>query len=379
MRDRFTGLLSLVVPPLLLTLMATAAYGETWTDTTGKFSIEATFVKVEGRSVVLRKADGSSVTVPIDRLSDTSRATAKRLYEAQAAGVPGIRPGQPNGQADLRGANYPINGTLEQAAVYLSDEMRKGNFAIIYLMIPKNMRDAADTQDIQQELAVTISNYDRAAQTTQAAIDQLIKLLVTKKKFLLNSQLKIKMTPEVYNHFVTHYDSVVGFLKAGRNMLAERSSLANQPMSVFFQKHMNQIGSHAAPLFFGLPELAAEMNLPDSGKITQTGNRGEIDFGESEEISRFRLVGGYWVQEGLADLDEELGGVHTYVLAELKAFNQLPVDPKVFLIAGMLDGLFSGAIQPMLEAKNQIEFNLALQNATLLYNAFSELGEQPPQ
>jgi len=375
MRDRFAGLLGLVVPPLLLTLIATAAYGETWTDTTGKFSIEATFVKVEGRSVVLRKADGSSVTVPIDRLSDTSRATAKRLYEAQQAGAPAPRPGQP----DVHGANYPINGTLEQAAIYLSDEMRKGNFAIIYLMIPKNLRNAANTQDIQQELAVTIANYDRAAQTTQSALDQVIKLFVTKKKFLLNSQLKVRMTPEGYNHLVTHYDSVLGFLKACRNMLADRNSLASQPMGTFFQKHVNQIGSHAAAVFFSIPELAAELDLPDSGKITQTGNRGEIDFGERGEISRFRLAGGYWVAEEFAELDEEFGGDHTYLLNELKTFNQLPVDPKVFVMVGMLDGLFSGALQPMLAAKNQIEFNVALQNATLLFNTIYEMGEQAPQ
>ncbi|WP_390621117.1 hypothetical protein [Stieleria neptunia] len=44
--------------------------------------MEAEFVGVEGRSVVLRLADGSTKNVPIERLSDVSRNRAKQLDEA---------------------------------------------------------------------------------------------------------------------------------------------------------------------------------------------------------------------------------------------------------------------------------------------------------
>jgi len=378
MRDRFAGSLSLVVPPLLLTLMATVAWGETWTDTTGKFSIEATFVKVEGRSVVLRKADGSSVTVPIDRLSDASRATAKRLYEAQRAGVPVPRPGQPNGQADLLGANYPINGTLEQAAVYLSDEMRKGNFGALYLLIPKNLREAGDKQDVQQELAVTIDNYDRAAKTIESVLDQLIKLFATKKRFILNSALTQTMTPDGRAHFVKNYDSFVGFLKACRDVVADRKSLASQTLSVFLQQHANQIGSHVKMFLFNLPESIPEAIMLDNGKITQNGNKGHIEFEQLGDGDNFLLVDGYWIPEAMAIFDQEMGGDHSAMLAALRAFNRLPVDPKVFLATGMIDGMITGLMQPMLDAKNQTQFDEAVLRATMTIKTLAEIGNRQP-
>lgn len=45
----------------------------TWTDRTGKFSVEAELIRTDGESVVLRRADGAHVNVPIDRLSDRDR------------------------------------------------------------------------------------------------------------------------------------------------------------------------------------------------------------------------------------------------------------------------------------------------------------------
>ena len=41
----------------------------TWKDATGKFEIEAEFVRIDGEKVVLRKTDGSNVSVPINKLS----------------------------------------------------------------------------------------------------------------------------------------------------------------------------------------------------------------------------------------------------------------------------------------------------------------------
>ena len=84
--------------------LAGVASGETWTDQSGNYQVEAEYVRVEGKSVVLRKIDGSTVKVPIDRLSAESRAQAKRLYEMSKsrASVGGDAP-------PVRGADPGIN------------------------------------------------------------------------------------------------------------------------------------------------------------------------------------------------------------------------------------------------------------------------------
>jgi hypothetical protein len=46
----------------------------TWTDSTGRFKVEARLVKFEGGQVTLEKADGRTITLPLARLSDADQA-----------------------------------------------------------------------------------------------------------------------------------------------------------------------------------------------------------------------------------------------------------------------------------------------------------------
>jgi hypothetical protein len=54
-----------------------------WVDNSGKFKIDAKLVKVEKGDVILSKEDGSSVSIPIAKLSTTDRR-AVQLYQAHA-------------------------------------------------------------------------------------------------------------------------------------------------------------------------------------------------------------------------------------------------------------------------------------------------------
>ena len=76
-------------------VLAPSAIAETWSDVTGKFQIEAEYVGVEGTSIVLRKADGKTVKVPIAKLSVESRALGRKLYEMQQSGGTGSTAPQP--------------------------------------------------------------------------------------------------------------------------------------------------------------------------------------------------------------------------------------------------------------------------------------------
>jgi hypothetical protein len=49
--------------------LATKPTLRTWTDSLGKFTIRATFVKLEGDKVTLKKLSGGEIIVPIEKLS----------------------------------------------------------------------------------------------------------------------------------------------------------------------------------------------------------------------------------------------------------------------------------------------------------------------
>jgi len=79
------------------------ALAETWSDNTGKFQVEADFVDINGRSVILRKANGSTITVPLTRLSTESRALAEKLDRLVAVTpIPSQNAVLPNAELTLK-------------------------------------------------------------------------------------------------------------------------------------------------------------------------------------------------------------------------------------------------------------------------------------
>lgn len=61
--------------PMIILLLVTTTNGDAreWKDKSGKFSIEAELVKVDGDKVHLQKEDGKAVVVPLSKLSDADR------------------------------------------------------------------------------------------------------------------------------------------------------------------------------------------------------------------------------------------------------------------------------------------------------------------
>src|SRR5262245_38256924 len=64
---------------------APAAEVRTWVDATGKFKIDAAFVELKDGVVDLRKADGATVTISLDKLSAADQELARKLASDEAA------------------------------------------------------------------------------------------------------------------------------------------------------------------------------------------------------------------------------------------------------------------------------------------------------
>src|SRR5260221_11510810 len=53
----------------------------TWKDRTGKFNVEATFVETRDGKVILKRGDGTTIAVPLSRLSDEDQKFVHGLEE----------------------------------------------------------------------------------------------------------------------------------------------------------------------------------------------------------------------------------------------------------------------------------------------------------
>ena len=56
----------------------------TWTDSTGKFKVDAALVNVSDGKVNLRRSDGRTMSIPLERLSDADQAHVKELQQPAA-------------------------------------------------------------------------------------------------------------------------------------------------------------------------------------------------------------------------------------------------------------------------------------------------------
>ncbi|HUE74364.1 MAG TPA: SHD1 domain-containing protein [Pirellulaceae bacterium] len=78
---------SVRLPPKGATRPAPGAELRTWTDTTGSYKTEATFVRIgEDGRVELKKANGTVAHVPLDKLSPADQELARKLAAAANAG-----------------------------------------------------------------------------------------------------------------------------------------------------------------------------------------------------------------------------------------------------------------------------------------------------
>jgi tetratricopeptide (TPR) repeat protein len=80
------GDLCVIILGALVALAAGADYKERkWTSANGSFSISATMVEVDGSMVVLKKGDGSTVRVPIDKLSSADHVYVQSQTSSPSA------------------------------------------------------------------------------------------------------------------------------------------------------------------------------------------------------------------------------------------------------------------------------------------------------
>jgi len=85
---RGSAVLSLAAVALFA--FVTPAMAEVWKDRTGQFQVEAEFLGIRGTDVYLKKPNGVTIKVPLDRLSAESQQRARQLAMPPAPAAPAV-------------------------------------------------------------------------------------------------------------------------------------------------------------------------------------------------------------------------------------------------------------------------------------------------
>lgn len=188
----FGGRFAIAVPPPPLPGDGTA-HVRTWTDSTGKFSLEADFVSYAAGQVTLKKPDGTTVALSLDKLSKADQDFLKTLvpelrtppaagndnpFAPKAAAQPKAQPAPPRlpkgvDAAALKKAEDAVNSLFKDDLANARTPQQRAELAAKLLQTAKDTRDDPASQFVLLRKAAELAAIAGDAGTAFAAIEQL--------------------------------------------------------------------------------------------------------------------------------------------------------------------------------------------------------------
>jgi hypothetical protein len=420
MRHRPLHLLALTVAFVLSLLVATPSRAETWTDRTGKFTMEAEYVGVQGANLVLRKADGTTIAVPIERLSAESRAQAKQLYQASAGNggraqsapinntparisqltpvdsPAGVMPADNTEPASGAVAftpptappvgpmpEFPAESTLQESLDFVKQQVMSGHPEILWHALPSDFRAAIDGSDFRNQVVPKLREQSAMNDQVVAIAMKVVQVLATKKEFVLNSQPMSTVPPNFRPLIQQGYDPVVGTLYELFSLSGATEQLQTMTMTDLLNERGPRLGGHLQSLIKLVPPQMIDQYVSQVRAEQIDANRGTITVpsqqGGTETINMVRYEG-RWLPESFvtkwqADKDKFPG----VLLETMQASQDQNAEAlqQTEAMVGMVGGMVNGIIDPMLNASNQQQFDQALMQVVAMMQMFSGAGAPP--
>jgi len=384
----------------LLTLPASLT-AETWTDSTGKFTVQAEFQGVEGSSVILLKDNGVRITVPIAKLSDESKTLAKSLFEKMQGGVknadtknvsdvPETQNSIPKRTLNFAAPEpasipemptFPESSTLQETVDFVKTQIEAGHLEVLWHALPQEMRDEMDSPELRQAVNPFMQQQSQMLKSVETLVFKAIEVLVTKKDYVLGSAMMDQVPPATLPMVKQAYDPAVGMIFELSDLGFRSSDLQKFSITTLVDHYGPRVGSHMKGLMGLLPpevtasiigDLKVEMIDSDNGivKAPETpgfaGAAAELDI-ESEDMKMTRFMG-RWIPTDLATEWPTMQAMMKSDLQETLEAQQNSEDMQgAMMMVGMMTGVVGGVLDQLLAADSQEAFDQVLmQSAAML-------------
>lgn len=327
------------------------AQAEEWTDSTGAFRIEAEFLGIRGVDVYLKKANGVTIKVPLDRLSADSQQKARQMPSARKP------------IATAAAADAP--DVAVQAAL---DALRAGNLRAGWDAIP-----ASYQQDVTEIVHTFAANMDPDLWKAGVAIAQKATQVLRKKKAFIVGHSKFSEGPaEIREPVEKNWDPIADLLELiATSELADLEKLKVLDVGAFLggtgqsiTDKMRVIQKDFDPAklapegFPGLPVNAMPSGeLPDAkvSTVQVTGDTATLRIeseGETKDVEYVR-VEGKWMPKNIVDgwpdaIQKAKQALTTTMPEQLKNRKQQVLLPMTMAQA---------VLDQMLAAQTQEQFN----------------------
>ncbi|TWU57642.1 SHD1 domain-containing protein [Rubripirellula reticaptiva] len=401
----------LVIPLLAGFGLALPAQAEIWIDTTGSFKIDAEYERVDGSSVVLRKANGQTIAVPINRLSEASRARAKELYEQAKSGgsksPTNLATNSESGGSRYQPANrfanivapsapdigqmdpFPINPKLQQQFDYMKAQVMNGHLEVLWYCLPDDVRTELDSQEFRDLYRPMLENYADQNAAMEKMTAKLLEVLTTKKDFVFGSSLLASVPPGVLPMLQQGYDPGVGLMYEWMSLSKGFESIPETTFTELANYHLPRLGAHATGLLPLAPtgsidglldQVVIEQTSANTGTITAPKQNGET---ETVEVV---LHDGRWLPSEFVDLlIANKDNLVQKAKESATEFEKVMSPASQVQTAALLETVsvpVGAALDSLLAATNQREFDQAamgmVQQAMMMAAGMGAANAAPP-
>jgi hypothetical protein len=345
-----------------------------WRDSTGKKKIEADFVRLDGVTLVLRKADGQEIKIPLSKLDDESRlrarAMAKEPPQERSASIGSTTPEETSTKSAPAtdksapvmewSSEKPVDFTSLSAQQFVDTiqrELGKKNLLVVWDSLPEKKQ-----QQVQSLVRSAASKIEqRTFDSIKKFRNEVIGILRSKKQFVLNSNA-LPLDADSRQLLAKTYDPIVVLFGAYlSDDLLNVSTLQKKPIRDVLRGYINNITSQAeeidklmpngSPFKSGVPDFGLKLEKSTSTEAFVSAALPQNPKDRNEQ--RFVFADGRWQMDSMV-------GSWDAVMAQAEA--AIPnMDPKAIHQA-VGQGIFfaTAALGAISSTETQEDFDNAI-------------------
>jgi hypothetical protein len=166
-----------------------------WSDVSGKYRVEATFVRIEKDTVYLRrKVDGQEIPVLLSKLSPESQQRAIASQKAQSASSKSTPAPASNSPMASNTSSIAIPAGLDAKAFadFVVEKLQAGQSIVLWDMLPSQYQN-----DAQEIVNLAVGKLDeKSLQPLKMVRNDVLKVLRAKEDFILNNAMLLPLLGE---------------------------------------------------------------------------------------------------------------------------------------------------------------------------------------
>lgn len=198
-----------------------------WSDNTGRFKVDAQYLRVEGEQLVLKRVDGREIKIPFERLSPESLelARTKSGMSIPKGSSPKPAPSEPKGaspgtpskatpsnalpektspESSRPVAKFQDNMDPKEFIDLIFKETAQDNYVVMWDALPASKQKQLEELMVEFARKVDPRSFDMIRKTRNS----LVEILRKQQNFILNSSV-LAMPPDVRQEFEPVYPAMV--------------------------------------------------------------------------------------------------------------------------------------------------------------------------